>query len=309
MPTGNADTSFHTWQDSSAGDRPDLDLDRAAPGEALEGSLDLYLADIGRRKLLTRAEEVQLAKRIERGDPDAKQRMIEANLRLVVAVAKQYRGQGLDFLDLIQEGSLGLMHAVEKFDWRREAKFSSYAVWWIRASITSALSNTSRTIRVSVPLVERMRKVRKTERTLTGRLGRHPSDQEIADELELSLEQVLEARWFEQSTMSLEASLDGNGELPFSDFVADGQAPNPGDAAVEQAPGEAQALAQAFGLLSERGRRVLELRYGLGGREPRTIQATAAELGLTRERARQIELGTLRRLRAHGCLRELREAA
>jgi RNA polymerase primary sigma factor len=296
MPTGDADSLF----------QPLLD-DAPEPRDTADSSLDLYLSEIGRHKLLTRAEEIQLAKRIEAGDPEAKRRMVEANLRLVVAVAKKYRRQGLDFLDLIQEGSLGLMQAVEKFDWRRETKFSSYAVWWIRASIARALSNTSRTIRVSVPLVERMRNVRRVERTLTAQLGRQPSEQQIADELGLSVDQVLEARWVAQPTMSLEASMDTEGELPFHEFVADTGSPDAQHAAMEESPDG--ALTRALRLLPDRRRRVLELRYGLDGRAPRTVQAAADELGLTRERVRQIELGTLRRLGTQGGLRVLREAA
>ena len=275
-------------------------------GEAHERSLDLYLNEIGRHKLLTRMEEIQLAKRMEAGDREARERMIEANLRLVVAVAKKYRGQGLDLLDLIQEGSIGLMHAVEKFDWRREAKFSSYAVWWIRAAIGRALSTTSRTIRVSTPLLDRLRKVRGAEQALAARLGRRPTDLEVAGELTLSLEQVLAARAVAYSTTSLEA-VHGDGGLALEEFVADEQVEKPADSVPESSP--AALLAQALSRLPERRRRILGLRYGLDGREPRTVQAVAAELGLTRERVRQIELGTLRKLSAQGGLRELREAA
>ena len=275
-------------------------------GEAHERSLDLYLNEIGRHKLLTRVEEIQLAKRMEAGDREARERMIEANLRLVVAVAKKYRGQGLDLLDLIQEGSIGLMHAVEKFDWRREAKFSSYAVWWIRAAIGRALSTTSRTIRVSTPLLDRLRKVRGAEQALAARLGRRPTDLEVAGELTLSLEQVLAARAVAYSTTSLEA-VHGDGGLALEEFVADEQVEKSADSVPESSP--AALLAQALSRLPERRRRILELRYGLDGREPRTVQAVAAELGLTRERVRQIELGTLRKLSAQGGLRELREAA
>jgi RNA polymerase primary sigma factor len=275
--------------------------------EAHEGSLDLYLNEIGRHKLLTRAEEIRLAKRMEAGDREARKRMIEANLRLVVALAKKYRGQGLDLLDLIQEGSIGLMHAVEKYDWRREAKFSSYAVWWIRAAIGRALSNTSRTIRVSTPLLDRLRKIRNAEQGLSARLGRRPSDVEVADELALSLEQVLDARAASHSTTSLEATVDGDGGVTLEELLADEHVDNPAESVLEQAPGE--LLAKALNRLPERRRRILVLRYGLDGGEPRTVQDVAGELGLTRERVRQIELGTLRSLSAQGDLRELREAA
>jgi RNA polymerase primary sigma factor len=244
---------------------------------------------------------------MEAGDREARQRMIEANLRLVVALAKKYCGQGLDLLDLIQEGSIGLMHAVEKYDWRREAKFSSYAVWWIRAAIGRALSNTSRTIRVSTPLLDRLRKIRQAEQVLSARLGRRPSDLEVADELTLSLEQVLDARAASHSTTSLEAAVDGDGGLTLEELLADEQVDNPAETVLEQP--SAELLAKVLSRLPERRRRILELRYGLDGGEPRTVQAVAGELGLTRERVRQIELGTLRSLSAQGDLRELREAA
>jgi RNA polymerase primary sigma factor len=279
----------------------------ASAAEAHEGSLDLYLSEIGRHKLLTRAEEIRLAKRMELGDREARQRMIEANLRLVVALAKKYRGQGLDLLDLIQEGSIGLMHAVEKYDWRREAKFSSYAVWWIRAAIGRALSNTSRTIRVSTPLLDRLRKIRSAEQALSARLGRRPSDREVAEELALSLEQVLDARAASHSTTSLEATVDVDGGLTLEELLADEHVDNPAESVLEQAP--AELLARALNRLPERRRRILELRYGLDGGEPHTVQDVAGQLGLTRERVRQIELGTLRSLSAQGDLRELREAA
>ncbi len=283
------------------------DLEPDAAPVASEASLNLYLTEIGRHKLLTPAEEIQLAKRIEAGNSEARQRMIEANLRLVVAIAKRYQGQGLDLLDLIQEGSLGLMRAVDKFDWRREAKFSTHAVWWIRAAIGRALSNTSRTIRVSVPLLDRLRRIRTAERALGARLSRRPTDQDIADELSVTIEQVLDARMAAPSTTSLEASIDRDGELSFAELVADEQAENPAASVLEQAP--TGPLTQALSLLSDRRRRILELRYGLDGHAPRTVQAVAGELGLTRERVRQIELGTLRRLLAQGGLAELREAA
>ena len=285
----------------AAFDVPDLDS-----AEASEKSLDLYLTEIGRHKLLTQAEEIQLAKRIEAGDAEARRRMIEANLRLVVAVAKRYRGHGLDLMDLIQEGSLGLMQAVDKFDWRREAKFSSYAIWWIRAAVGRALSNTARTIRVSVPLIERLRKIRTAERALAARLGRQPTDTEVAEELGLAVEQVLDARRAPQAT-SLEASIDRDGELSFEDLVADEQVVNPADSVLEES--STGPLTKALSHLSERRRRGLELRYGLDGREPRTIQSVASELGLTRERVRQIELACLRALSAETGLANLRAAA
>jgi RNA polymerase primary sigma factor len=276
-------------------------------GAASEESFALYMNEVGRHKLLTRAEEIQLSKRIEVGDEAARQRMIESNLRLVVSVARKYQGHGLDFLDLVQEGNIGLVRAVEKFDWRREAKFSTYAVWWIRSAILDALSNSSRTIRVSISLIERMRQIRSAERALTTSLGRWPSDQEIADELDLTLEQVLDARMANQPTTSLESSVDGDGDLSFEQLIADEHATDPAASVVEQAP--TGPLTQAIQSLTDRRRQVLELRYGLDGGEPQTVQSVALELGLTRERTRQIELSAIRELSAQGGLIEFHEAA
>jgi RNA polymerase primary sigma factor len=266
------------------------------------------MAEVGRRSLLTRAEEVQLAKRVEVGDPVARQRMIEANLRLVVTIAKRYRGHGLEFLDLIQEGNLGLMRAVDKFDWRRDAKFSTYAGWWIRAAIGRGLSNTSRTIRISVRVTERLSRARRAEQTLRASLGRQPSDDEIAAEAGLTLTQLLKVREAALATTSLETSVDGEGELAYDGIVPDDAAADPAESALGQSA--ESALARGLSQLSERGRRVLELRYGLDNREPRTVQAVARELGLARERVRRIEIDALRRLAAaHGALLELPEAA
>jgi RNA polymerase primary sigma factor len=274
---------------------------------AANDSLNRYLTEIGHHKLLTPAEETQLARRIERGDTEAKRRMTEANLRLVVSIARKYQGHGLELLDLIQEGSLGLMRAVEKFDWRRDTKFSSYAAWWIRSAITRALSNTSRTIRLSVPLLERRRRIRDAERELAGELGRQPTDSEVADELSLTAEQVRQARSAPESTTSLEIEGGDDHDLSFEHLLANDHVENPADAV---AGGEVtDTLAGALNLLSERRRRVLELRYGLDGREPRTVQAVARELGLARERVRQIEIATLRGLSAQSELLELKVAA
>jgi RNA polymerase primary sigma factor len=281
---------------------------RASSAEsASDHALTSYLEEISRHPLLTRAEEIQLARRIEVRDPAARRRMIEANLRLVVTMAKKYRGHGLEFLDLIQEGNLGLMRAVDKFDWRRDAKFSTYAVWWIRAAIGRALSNTSRTIRISASLVERLGKVKRAEQTLHAALGREPSDEEVADEAELTLGQLLAARAAARRTTSLEGSVDDEGELAYANVVVDEAAADPVEAAFDRS--YEGALARALTQLSERARRILELRYGLDDHGPRTVQAVARELGLTRERVRRIEIDTLRKLAAHGTLRELPEAA
>ena len=189
--------------------------------EGTTDSLQLFLQEVGRYPLLTKVEEIQLAKRVEAGDPRAKRRMIESNLRLVVSIAKNYRGQGLGFLDLIQEGILGLIRAVEKFDWRRDLKFSTYATWWIRQAVARALADKSRTIRLPVHVVERLQKVNRAERTLMLRLAREPSNEEIADEAKLPLYQVLEVRSAARSPISLEEPVGDEGESSFSDFLAD----------------------------------------------------------------------------------------
>src|SRR4051812_8553121 len=267
---------------------------------ATTNSLDLFLRQAGRYPLLTKDEEVQLAKAIETGDMIAKRRMIESNLRLVVSIAKNYRGQGLSFLDLIQEGILGLIRAVEKFDWRRNLKFSTYATWWIRQAVARALADKSRTIRLPVHVVERLQKINRAERTLMLRLAREPTNEEIADEAKLPLYQVLDVRSASRSPISLEEPIGDDGESSFSDFLADDEAVDPADAVEDRLRHEALQL--GLDHLPERNRRVLELRYGLDGRDPRTLDEIGREFGLTRERIRQIEVEALRELAA---LREI----
>jgi RNA polymerase primary sigma factor len=274
-----------------------------APRVVIEGttdSLQLFLQEVGRYPLLTKLEEIQLAKRVEQGDMIAKRRMIESNLRLVVSIAKNYRGQGLSFLDLIQEGILGLIRAVEKFDWRRDLKFSTYATWWIRQAVARALADKSRTIRLPVHVVERLQKINRAERTLMLRLAREPTNEEIADEAKLPLYQVLDVRSASRSPISLEEPIGDDGESSFSDFLADDEAVDPADAVEDRLRHEALQL--GLDHLPERNRRVLELRYGLDGRDPRTLDEIGREFGLTRERIRQIEVEALRELAA---LREI----
>jgi RNA polymerase primary sigma factor len=267
-------------------------------------SLERFLSEIGRYPLLTKVEEIQLAKRVEAGDMLAKRRMVESNLRLVVSIAKNYRGQGLGFLDLIQEGILGLIRAVEKFDWRRDLKFSTYATWWIRQAVARALADKSRTIRLPVHVVERLQKVNRAERTLMLRLAREPSNEEIADEAKLPLYQVLEVRSAARSPISLEEPVGDEGESSFSDFLADTDAIDPSDAVADRLRHETLQL--GLETLHERNRRVLELRYGLDGRDPRTLDEIGREFGLTRERIRQIEVEALRDLAQMGDLQGLR---
>jgi RNA polymerase primary sigma factor len=265
------------------------------PLESTTDALQLFLREAGRHQLLTAAREVELAKRIERGDAEAKQEMIQANLRLVVSIAKNYRNQGLPFLDLIQEGTLGLIRAVEKFDWRRGFKFSTYATWWIRQAVARALADKARTIRMPVHIVERLQKMNRAERTLWTQLGREPTIDEIAEEAAITLQQALEVRAAARASASLDAPVGETEDAVLGDFVA-GEDPLPEEAVELQLRSEALRLALAS--LPDRERRVVELRYGIGGGEPRTLEEIGRRLGLTRERVRQIELESLRRLAA-----------
>jgi RNA polymerase primary sigma factor len=265
----------------------------AQPLETTTDALQLFLREAGRHQLLTAAQEVELAKRIERGDPQAKQRMIQSNLRLVVSIAKNYRNQGLPFLDLIQEGTLGLIRAVEKFDWRRGYKFSTYATWWIRQAVARALADKARTIRMPVHIVERMQKMNRAERTLWMELGREPTLEEIANEASLPIEQAREVKAAARASASLDQPVGDQEDAVFGDFVA-GDDPLP-EERVEGAL-RSQALALALQALGERERQVLILRYGLVDEEPKTLEEIGRRLGLTRERVRQIELDSLRRL-------------
>src|SRR3989440_11622898 len=271
--------------------------------ETTTDALQLFLREAGRHALLTAAQEVGLAKRIERGDPEAKQRMIQSNLRLVVSIAKNYRNQGLPFLDLIQEGTLGLIRAVEKFDWRRGYKFSTYATWWIRQAVARALADKARTIRMPVHIVERMQKMNRAERTLWTQLGREPSLDEIANEASLPLHQAKEVRAAARAATSLDQPVGDQEDAVLGDFVA-GDDPLP-EEQVELSL-RSQALAAALAALSERERQVLVLRYGLADYEPKTLEEIGRRLRLTRERVRQIEVEALRRL---ATLREMESVA
>jgi RNA polymerase primary sigma factor len=269
---------------------PKLDL-------TVEPSLDslrLYLREIGKVPLLTADQEVYLAKRIERGDMAAKTQMIEANLRLVVSIAKSYLGRGLSFLDLIQEGSLGLIRAVEKFDFRKGFKFSTYATWWIRQAVTRAIADKARTIRIPVHMVEKLNKVVHIERQLVQRLGREPHPEEIAEELEMTVDEVRDILRMAQLPVSLEKPIGEEEESSLGDFVPDEQAESPFDTASLSLRRE--DVEHALSSLPERERQVIELRFGLGGEQPRTLEEVGREFGVTRERIRQIENNTLKKL-------------
>jgi RNA polymerase primary sigma factor len=275
--------------------------------EALEvstDSLQLFLKDVGKVDLLTAAQEVELAKRIERGDHRAKQEMVEANLRLVVSIAKRYRNQGLPFLDLIQEGTIGLVRAAEKFDYRKGFKFSTYATWWIRQAVARALADKARTIRMPVHVVEKLNKIMRTERKLRAEKGREPTSEEIALELDLSIEEVDQIRRTSQAPVSLEKPVGDEEESEFGHFIADENAASP-DQEVETTMRN-EALRKLLGTLSDRQRRILEMRYGLNGEQPRTLDEVARTFNVTRERIRQIEDRTLKTLRA---LREIHDVA
>jgi RNA polymerase primary sigma factor len=278
----------------------------AAEAQPLVGSADslqLFLADVGKHKLLTAADEVMLAKAIERGDLRAKRRMIESNLRLVVSIAKGYRGLGVPFLDLIQEGTLGLNRAVEKFDWRRGYKFSTYATWWIRQSVQRAVANHARTIRVPVHVVERQQKLGRAARRLEVELGREATKDELAEATGLPIQHVDEALGAAQASVSLNQTVGADDEGELGDLFADREAPDPFDEAEESL--RKQGVRRALDALPERERRILELRFGFEG-EPWTLEAIGHELDLTRERVRQLEGQALARLAA---LRELQTVA
>jgi RNA polymerase primary sigma factor len=275
--------------------------------EVSTDALQLFLKDIGRVELLTAAEEVELAKRIERGDHRAKQEMVEANLRLVVSIAKRYRNQGLPFLDLIQEGTIGLVRAAEKFDWRKGYKFSTYATWWIRQAVARALADKGRTIRMPVHVVEKLNKIVRSERKLRGELSREPSSVEIAADVDLPLEEVEQILRTSQAPVSLEKPVGDEEESEFGHFLTDENAPMPDEAA--DVTLRQELLRNILGTLSHRERRVLELRYGLGGEQPCTLDEVGRAFNVTRERIRQIENQSLKKLRALAETGSLRDVA
>ena len=270
-------------------------------------SLQLFLKDIGKVRLLTAQEEVDLAKRIERGDLDAKQKMVESNLRLVVSIAKNYRNQGLPFLDLIQEGTLGLVRAAEKFDYRKGFKFSTYATWWIRQAIARALADKARTIRIPVHVVEKLNKIGRAERKLVTELGREPTAEEIAEVTGIEPEEVESIKRSAQAPVSLEKPVGDEEESEFGQFIADERAESPYERAAEILTKE--ALREALENLSYRERRVLELRYGLGGEHPRTLDEVGRTFNVTRERIRQIENQSLKKLQSLAEAQKLRDVA
>jgi RNA polymerase primary sigma factor len=288
---------------SSAAKKPEIDL-------TVEPSLDslrLYLRSIGRVELLTAGQEVSLARRIERGDMLAKQQMIEANLRLVVSIAKGYLGRGLSFLDLIQEGSLGLIRAVEKFDYRRGYKFSTYATWWIRQAVTRAIADKARTIRIPVHMVEKLNKVVHVERQLVQEFGREPTPEEIALELQWTAREVKDILRIAQLPVSLEKPIGEEEDSELGDFVEDDTAESPFELASENLRRE--NVRRALDALPVREREVIEMRYGLSGEKARTLEEVGRAFGVTRERIRQIENNTLKKLEGLPEAQRLRDAS
>jgi RNA polymerase primary sigma factor len=282
--------------------KPEIDL-------TVEPSLDslrLYLRSIGKVSLLTASQEVELAKRIERGDMGAKTQMVEANLRLVVSIAKGYLGRGLTFLDLIQEGSLGLIRAVEKFDYRRGYKFSTYATWWIRQAVTRAIADKGRTIRIPVHMVEKLNKVVHVERQLVQQLGREPAPEEIARHLECTVREVRDIPRMSLQPVSLEKPIGEEEESELGDFVEDQTAESPFELASESLRKE--NVHRALAALPQREREVIEMRFGLTGGRPRTLEEVGRAFNVTRERIRQIENHTLKKLESLPEAQRLRDA-
>jgi RNA polymerase primary sigma factor len=285
----------------------EVEAELEAEAEISTDTLQLFLKDVGRVSLLTAAQEVELAKRIERGEHSAKQAMVEANLRLVVSIAKRYRNQGLPFLDLIQEGTIGLVRAAEKFDYRKGFKFSTYATWWIRQAVARAIADKGRTIRMPVHVVEKLNKIHRSERKLRAELAREPLAAEIAADLELSVDEVEHIRRSAQTPVSLEKPVGDEEESEFGHFLTDESAPLPEEAA--EAALRREALRSILGSLSQRERRVLELRYGLDGQQPRTLDEVGRTFNVTRERIRQIEHQSLKKLRALAEAAHVRDVA
>ncbi|WP_029420799.1 RNA polymerase sigma factor RpoD [Alicyclobacillus macrosporangiidus] len=292
----DADEADHTAMEGEEDpERIDLDDLSMPPGVKISDPVRMYLKEIGRVPLLSAQEEIELAKRIEQGDEEAKRRLAEANLRLVVSIAKRYVGRGMLFLDLIQEGNLGLIKAVEKFDYRKGYKFSTYATWWIRQAITRAIADQARTIRIPVHMVETINKLIRVSRQLLQELGREPTAEEIAAEMDMSPEKVREIQKIAQEPVSLETPIGEEDDSHLGDFIPDDDALAPADAAAYELLKE--QLEDVLDTLTEREENVLRLRFGLDDGRTRTLEEVGKVFGVTRERIRQIEAKALRKLR------------
>ena len=298
-------TAEHAFQfDEPAPEGQPVEHDYEETGPAAD-PVRTYLKEIGGVSLLSAKDEVRLAKRIEKGDQDAKNALIEANLRLVVSVAKRYMGRGLNLLDLIQEGNLGLIRAVEKFDYRKGFKFSTYATWWIRQAVSRAIADQARTIRIPVHMVDAINRTTRMQRQLVQDLGRQPTPAEIGAELDLPAEKVEELLDLARETVSLEAPM-GDTEASLADFIEDEHTRQPDQLAARKIMKE--DLRKTLDGLPERERKIIELRYGLGGGEPMTLEQVGQHFGVTRERIRQMEIRTLRRLQKFRMARALHDA-
>ena len=290
-------------------DEEEIELDKidlsVPEGVSIEDPVRMYLKEIGKVSLLTADEEIELAKRMEQGDEDAKKRLAEANLRLVVSIAKRYVGRGMLFLDLIQEGNLGLIKAVEKFDYRKGYKFSTYATWWIRQAITRAIADQARTIRSPVHMVETINKLIRVSRQLLQELGREPTPEEIAEEMKMPVDRVREILKISQEPVSLETPIGEEEDSHLGDFIQDDNVPVPADAAAFTLLKE--QLIEVLGTLTEREQKVLRLRFGLDDGRARTLEEVGKEFNVTRERIRQIEAKALRKLRHPSRSRKLKD--
>lgn len=288
-------------------DEIELDkIDLSVPeGVSIEDPVRMYLKEIGKVPLLSAEEEIELAKRMENGDEAAKKRLAEANLRLVVSIAKRYVGRGMLFLDLIQEGNLGLIKAVEKFDYRKGYKFSTYATWWIRQAITRAIADQARTIRIPVHMVETINKLIRVSRQLLQELGREPTPEEIADKMDMSVERVREILKISQEPVSLETPIGEEEDSHLGDFIQDDNVPVPADAAAFTLLKE--QLVEVLSTLTDREQKVLRLRFGLDDGRARTLEEVGKEFNVTRERIRQIEAKALRKLRHPSRSRKLKD--
>ena len=290
-------------------DEEEIDLeqiDMSVPeGVSIEDPVRMYLKEIGKVPLLEADEEIELAQRMENGDEEAKKKLAEANLRLVVSIAKRYVGRGMLFLDLIQEGNMGLIKAVEKFDYRKGYKFSTYATWWIRQAITRAIADQARTIRIPVHMVETINKLTRVSRQLLQELGREPSPEEIAEEMDMPVDRVREIQKISQEPVSLETPIGEEEDSHLGDFLPDDEVPAPSEAAASAILKE--QIAEVLDTLTDREQKVLRLRFGLDDGRSRTLEEVGKEFNVTRERIRQIEAKALRKLRHPSRSRKLRE--
>ena len=290
-------------------DEEEVELDKidlsVPEGVSIEDPVRMYLKEIGKVPLLSAEEEIELAKKMEQGDENAKKRLAEANLRLVVSIAKRYVGRGMLFLDLIQEGNLGLIKAVEKFDYRKGYKFSTYATWWIRQAITRAIADQARTIRIPVHMVETINKLIRVSRQLLQELGREPTPEEIAEEMDMPVDRVREILKISQEPVSLETPIGEEEDSHLGDFIQDDNVPVPADAAAFTLLKE--QLVEVLGTLTEREQKVLRLRFGLDDGRARTLEEVGKEFNVTRERIRQIEAKALRKLRPPSRSRKLKD--